>query len=183
MNQRFIPITSIVTCVALFTTSCENLTPGENAAVFSTVTALAVGIPLAAVGVDPRIAVPVTLGAMALAGVGAYVISKHQATQRQRRIAEQRARLYLAERAAQKRKASSSSSSSSKAKKPPKESRYIAVKTEKESFNKGSAAVMIFDTQSNQIVGNSVYDVKAQPKVGETAKFETYSAQYVGNGS
>jgi hypothetical protein len=42
---------------------------------------------------------------------------------------------------------------------------------------------MIFDTQSNQIVGNNVYDLKASPKVGQTTKFDTYTAEYVGTGS
>ncbi|MGB8464595.1 MAG: hypothetical protein WCE49_06600, partial [Terrimicrobiaceae bacterium] len=67
--------------------------------------------------------------------------------------------------------------------KPPKETRYIAVKTEAESFNKGKSAVMIYDTQSNQIVGNNVYDLKSTPKVGQTSKFDTYTAEYVGTGS
>ncbi|MGA7212740.1 MAG: hypothetical protein WBX20_00870, partial [Terrimicrobiaceae bacterium] len=115
-----------------------------------------------------------------------YVIAKHQATERQRKIAEQRARLYMAERAAeqqrQARKVAAESSGTKKAK-PPKETRYIAVKTEAESFNKGKSAVMIYDTQSNQIVGNNVYDLKSTPKVGQTSKFDTYTAEYVGTGS
>ena len=39
---------------------------------------------------------------------------------------------------------------------------------------------MIWDTQSEQIVGNNVYDVESAPPVGQTAKFETFSAEYVG---
>ncbi len=31
--------------------------------------------------------------------------------------------------------------------------------------------------------GNNVYDVESTPRVGQTAKFETYSAEYVGSGS
>ncbi len=42
---------------------------------------------------------------------------------------------------------------------------------------------MIYDTQSNQIVGNNVYDLKSTPKVGQTSKFDTYTAEYVGTGS
>jgi hypothetical protein len=42
---------------------------------------------------------------------------------------------------------------------------------------------MIWDTQSQQVVGNNVYDVQSAPRVGSTAKFDTYSAEYVGNGS
>ena len=42
--------------------------------------------------------------------------------------------------------------------------------------------VMIWDTQSETLVGNSVYDVQNTPAISSTAKFETYSAQYVGSG-
>jgi len=42
---------------------------------------------------------------------------------------------------------------------------------------------MIWDTQSQTVVGNSVYDVQDTPSVGSTAKFDTYSAQYVGAGN
>jgi hypothetical protein len=41
---------------------------------------------------------------------------------------------------------------------------------------------MIFDTQTDQVVGNHVYDVKIEPKTGQVGKFETYSAEYVGTG-
>jgi len=192
MNARSIKLTALAVCVAMVSSACENLSSGENAALFGGVAALAVGIPLAAAGVNPNIVIPVTMGAAALAAGGAYVISKQQASIRQRKIAEQRARLYLAQRAnAQKkaaRVASSSSSSSSgsgskKSSKPKPQPRFIAVKTERESQNKGQASVMIFDTQSNQVVGNNVYDLKAAPKVGQTTKFDTYTAEYVGAGS
>jgi hypothetical protein len=57
------------------------------------------------------------------------------------------------------------------------------VKTVKEENSQGKDQVMIFDTQSNQIVGNNVYDLKSSPKVGQTSKFDTYTAEYVGTGS
>jgi len=189
MKARSIQSTVLALCVALASSACENLSSGENAALFGGVTALAVGIPLAAAGVNPNIVVPVTIGAAALAAGGAYVISKQQASIRQRKIAEQRARLYLAQRAQAKKKApavaSSSSSGSSKKKpaKPKPETRYIAIKTEKESNNKGQTAVMIYDTENSQIVGNNVYDLNSTPKVGQTTKFDTYTAEYVGAGS
>lgn len=189
MDIRLLRTTAVITCAATLSVGCENLTPGENAAVFGTLAGAGTGIALAASGVSSSIAVPVAIGAGALAAGGAYVISKHQASERQRKIAEQRARLYMAERAEAQRKAeklaSSSGSATAKKKpsKPPKQSRYIAVKTEKEDFNKGQAAVMIYDTQSNEIVGNNVYDLKSSPKVGQTSKFDTYVAEYVGSGS
>jgi hypothetical protein len=41
---------------------------------------------------------------------------------------------------------------------------------------------MIWDGESQQIVGNNVYDVESTPAIGQTAKFETYAAEYVGSG-
>ncbi len=40
--------------------------------------------------------------------------------------------------------------------------------------------VMIWDTQSQEIVGTDCYAVLKLPPVGELARFETYTAQYVG---
>jgi len=42
---------------------------------------------------------------------------------------------------------------------------------------------MIFDTQSNRVVGNTVYNLKSSPKVRLTSKFDTYTAEHVGSGS
>ncbi|HEY5742929.1 MAG TPA: hypothetical protein VIS99_10335, partial [Terrimicrobiaceae bacterium] len=96
MNSQVLQTSAAVLALAIFSAGCENLTPGENAAVFGTAAGLATGIPLLASGVNPNIAIPVTAGAVAVAAVGAYIIAKHQASERQRQIAEQRARLYLA---------------------------------------------------------------------------------------
>lgn len=178
MKSTLVQTSAAVLTLAVFTSACENLSPGENAAVFGTAAGLATAIPLAAAGVDSSITVPVSLGAAALAAGGAYIIAKQQASERQRKIAEQRARLYMAQRKAQEKKAAQTASAK-KTKKP----RYIAVKTVKEENSKGSSQVMIFDTQSNQVVGNNVYDLKSSPKVGQTSKFDTYTAEYVGTGS
>jgi hypothetical protein len=40
--------------------------------------------------------------------------------------------------------------------------------------------VMIWDTQSQEIVGTDCYAVLKLPPVGELARFDTYTAQYVG---
>ena len=66
-----------------------------------------------------------------------------------------------------------------------KKVRYIAVDTEKDARTSANAKknVMIWDVESEQIVGNNVYDVESTPPVGQTAKFETYAAEYVGTGS
>jgi hypothetical protein len=63
-----------------------------------------------------------------------------------------------------------------------KRSRYIAVATLREPESEGAKSLMIFDTQTDQVVGNRVYDVKTEPKTGQVSKFETYSAEYVGTG-
>jgi type II secretory pathway pseudopilin PulG len=179
MNSKLLQTSAAVLSLAIFSTACENLSPGENAAVFGVAAGLATGIPLGVSGVNPAITIPVTAGAAALAAGAAYVIAKQQASERQRKIAEQRARLYLAEQQAAAAKKKSAQTPATKAKK----SRYIAVRTVKEESNQGKEQVMIFDTQSNQVVGNNVYDLKSTPKVGQTSKFDTYTAEYVGSGS
>ena len=63
-----------------------------------------------------------------------------------------------------------------------KKSRYIAVATVREPDSRGAKSLMIFDTQTDQVVGNHVYDVKTEPKPGQVGKFESYSAEYVGTG-
>jgi hypothetical protein len=52
----------------------------------------------------------------------------------------------------------------------------------REPESEGAKSLMIFDTQTDQVVGNRVYDVKTEPKTGQVSKFETYSAEYVGTG-
>ena len=179
MSPKVLKTVAAALSIVVVSAGCENLTPGENAGLFGAAAGLATAIPLAVAGVDPSIVIPVTAGAVALAAGGAYLISKHQASERQLKIAEQRARIYLAERKAAEKKASRQA----QAAKAPKKSRYIAVKTVKETNDKGKSQVMIFDTQSNQIVGNNVYDLKSTPQVGKTTKFDTYTAEYVGTGS
>jgi hypothetical protein len=112
--------------------------------------------------------------AAAIAGLVVYIIQKHEASERQKEIANERARRAYANMSAKKKTAL-------KAKKV----RYIAVDTEKNDKTSPDAkkSVMVWDTQSQQIAGGNVYDVKKSPQVGETAKFDKYSAEYVGSGS
>lgn len=137
------------------------------------------------------------------------VVAIHEATKRQRQVAEERARATY-----RKMKA--------KANGKPGKARYLAVVTEKEpeqekvvqqrvaktakTTTKVATAVpkdttttpkapapikkvtktksiMIWDTQSESIVGNNVYDVEITPPVGTVARFETYSAEYIGSGN
>ena len=165
---------AVVTTLTLFATGCENLTPGENGVVFGSMAGLAAGGIARAAGASTAESIAIGAATGAVVGFTAYVIAKHQATERQRKIAEQRARVYYGRLAPEKKTALKK-----------KRVRYIAVDTEKneKTSPKAKKSVMIWDTQSETIVGNNVYDVQDTPSVGSTAKFETYSAEYVGSGS
>jgi hypothetical protein len=165
-----LPAAAVV--AALATAGCSSLSPGENAGVFGTVAGAATGIAMGASGVPGYITAPVAIGTGALVGTAAYIIAKHQATEEQKKIAQARAELYYQKLDAEKR-----------AELQKKKVRYIAVDTKKDDKIEGEKAVMVFDTQSQEIVGNDVYDVKSSPKVGQTTKFDTYTAEYVGSGS
>lgn len=106
--------------------------------------------------------------------IAVAIIAKHEADERQKKIAQERARLSY-ERMSAKKKAAL------KAKKV----RYIAVDTEKNGkTSKGAKkSVMVWDTQSKTMANTSVYDVKEAPQKGSTAKFDNYSAEYVGSGT
>lgn len=125
-----------------------------------------------------------------LASIVAYVkiVAKREATKRQAMIAMQRARAAQAKMAPAQRKAT----------------RYLAVDTERSAplfdtqpanYVEGAApastgpapkferSVMLWDTQTQSLVGNAVYDINATPPVGKRAQFETYTATYVGGGN
>ena len=101
------------------------------------------------------------------------IIAQHEATERQRQVAEMRARQSYARMSAKRR-------ADMKAKKV----RYIAVDTERgqASSPRAKKTVMIYDTQTQKVASNSAYDVEKTPAVGGTAKIDNYSAEYVGSG-
>jgi len=181
-KSKFLPFVVVAT---LFTSSCENMSPGENAAVMGGAAGMVTGGVLALAGVDPSITIPVAAGAALLAGGAAYIVSKQQATKRQEEIALQNARAAEARMIAQQNKARSSSSSGTqvaKSKKAPASMpKLIAVDTVTSSQSPaGTKPVMLYDTQSRKIVGNDVFNLKSQPAVGSNKKFDTMTAQYVG---
>ena len=98
------------------------------------------------------------------------VVAVHEATERQRQVAQEQGH-FAYQQPIEHHKT-----------RGVKESRYIAVATGREPDSKGAKSLMIFDTQTDQVVGNHVYDVKTEPKTGQVVKFETYSAEYVGTG-
>jgi len=115
---------------------------------------------------------------------------RYEATEYQRKVAEANARAYMA---AHRPKPEKTASATPKPKKevaqethPAKTKlpRYVAIDTvkDKRAAPGTKKVVMIFDTQSEALVNNNVYDVQDVPSIGTTAKFDTFSAQYVGNG-
>jgi hypothetical protein len=114
-----------------------------------------------------------TIVTAAVVAITIYSIARYEANERQRQIAEQRARQSYARMSAQRR-------ANMKAKKV----RYIAVDTERgqKTSPKAKKTVMIYDTQTQKIASNTAYDVEKTPGVGSTAKIDNYSAEYVGSG-
>jgi hypothetical protein len=159
VNTQSLKVSSVLAAAAILSSTCSGFCAGQSASPTPP-----------AEGLSIEIAGP----AGALFGALVYVIAKHNATVRQRRIAEERARQAYA-KMPEKRKASL------KAKKV----HYIAVDTEKNERTSPEAkkSVMVWDTESQQMAGSNVYDVKKPPPVGSTAKFDTYSAEYVGSGT
>jgi hypothetical protein len=193
MNGKGMKSVALALAMSVGAMGCSNLTPEENAAVWGGIAGVAAGVTAAATGVDAQWVAPIAMGAALGAGTIAYFYAKHQANERQRKIAEARAQIYLAKlqekqrsQAAAETSSSSSSgggsgSSSKKApaKAPVQTPRYLAVETEQAEGYKGSTAVMLYDTQSKSLVGNDVYDLKSEPKSGSVAKYDTVQAQYV----
>lgn len=141
---------------------------------------------------------------------------RYQATEYQRKVAEERARAFVAaqRRAIAKAKAAAAAKTTAKKTEPPSKPskpgkpetakpakpekkpepavaekpkelpRYIAVDTvkDKRASPKAKKVVMIWDTQSESLVGNNIYDVENPPPVGAKTRFETYSVEYIGAG-
>lgn len=189
MKRGVLQISSLLTAGALFTTGCSNLSPGENAGVFGAAGGAAAGAIARAAGMSTADSIATGVAAGALIGAVTYVIAKHEATERQRRVAEARARVIAARMNARESQGARHSSNASPGQQhsrrtSAKTPRYIAVDTvrDERTAPRAEKSVMIFDTQAGHVVGNNVYDVQTPPRVGTTARFDTYSAQYVGSG-
>jgi hypothetical protein len=174
MKTPMLKTSSLLAAASIFVTGCADLTPLQNAGVFGAAGGAAAGGIASASGASAGQAVAIGAATGAAIAVVTYIIAKHEATERQHRIAEERARRAYARMSAER-----------KSKMKARKTRYIAVDTEKDQHTAPEAkkSVMIWDTQSQEVVGNNVYDVKSPPPVGSTAKFDTYSAEYVGSGS
>ncbi len=99
-----------------------------------------------------------------------YYVAKYEASLQQRHAAEATARAVTRRRAG------------GHAMSPRKTARYLAIRTRSDSRAKTSTSVMLWDTQSQEIVGGNVYDLNDTPPSGTILNFETYAAEYVGAG-
>ena len=142
------------------------MTPGESASSVGVGSGLAAGLIGSAAGMRPGEAVALGAGVGLLAAGITYAIAKHQANERQREVAEANARRAYAAHQAELRR---------------NHVRYIAVRTSRTDASQGQASCMVWDTQDQTLVGNNVYDCKTKPASGSTAKFDSYSAEYVGS--
>ena len=127
-------------CAGLLLTGCENLSPAGNGVLFGVGAGTLSGGIAKAAGASNSEAVAIGLATGAALEVPAYIIAKHKATERQRRMAaEERARLAY-QNAPPPRKAQY------------RKSRYLAVDTVREKESSGAKSVMIYDTQTEQVV-------------------------------
>ena len=174
MKIPMLRTSSLLAAVSIFGAGCAEMTPLQNAGVFGAASGATAGGIARASGASVGESVAIGAATGAVVAAVTYVIAKRQATERQHRIAEERAQRAYAKMSAER-----------KSKMKARKTRYIAVDTEKDEKTSAGAkkSVMIWDTQSQEVVGNNVYDVKSPPPVGSTAKFDTYSAEYVGSGS
>jgi hypothetical protein len=159
---------------ALAISGCAPLPPGESGPFTNGNAGAAAGaINQAASGMSGEaLATGASVNVAALATV--HIIAKHEASVRQRQLAQERAR-------AATRKLGATAHSPGR---PGQRPRYLAVETAKDARTAPGAAkaIMIWDTAAQEIVGNNVYDISEAPTAGARVKFETYSAEYVGVG-
>ncbi len=191
MKRATLFVTSLGTATALLFPGCSDLPPGQTGPF--TDGAVTGGQMARGAFVTSAEAQATGSTSGTVAGAAIVILAKHQATPQQRQIAVARAKVAIAKiktqqtrTAAAKPKTGGKKTSVAKAAPPAKKlPRYIAVDTAKDerTVPQAEKAVVIFDTETQEIVGNNVYDVKSTPPVGGTAKFETYTAEYVGNGS
>jgi hypothetical protein len=189
MHRASLPLASLVTATALVFSGCSDLPPGQPG-MFANDAAVAGGSMARAGG---------TMSAEAQAGgysTGAMVAQERARVAITRLRKEQERAITAAPKPKTKAPAPEKPSGAVamkakevdvtriEPKKKKKIPRYIAVDTVKDERTSPQAAraVMIFDTQTQEIVGNDVYDVRSTPPVGGTARFETFTAEYVGSG-
>lgn len=58
--------------------------------------------------------------------------------------------------------------------------RFLAVQTLSDERTQGKAAMALWDTHTEEIVGNNIYDVEELPLVDQLAMWDGYTALYAG---
>ena len=164
MNSITLRLTAVTASTALLFAGCEGMTPGESGAAVGATAGVLAGAIGAAAGLNTGQAAALGAGVGLLTGVITYAIAKHQADERQRQVAEANARRAYAAHQSELRR---------------KKVRYIAVKTTRNKQSTGAASCMVYDTEKQKLVNDTVYDTKTTPPKGTTAKFDSYSAEYV----
>ncbi len=205
MQPRLLRLLALTSASSLLATGCAPLSPGETSGPFSGENAQLAAANINRAGtanIAERFATGAPTTATTVATIG--IITKHQASVRQREIAQARAKAAY-QKLVVKQKANAQVTAPAPNPKHPRAGteakpgvqiaeahklrpyhipRYIAVETEKNAQDAPGTkkAVMIWDTQSQEIVGNNVYDIGTAPAVGSNSRFETFSAEYVGAG-
>ena len=177
---------AVLACLSLGLAGCET-TPAAGA---YTVQNIKSGSP----GPDGEAPVRIKLSSAGnlseadLSSVVAYVkiVAKREATRQQALVAQRRAQAIAARMSPAVRA----------------KTRYIAVETVRSAASfqtqpaiyvegrpptaglapKFDRSVMLWDTERQALVGNAVYDISSTPAVGTSARFDTYTARYVGGG-
>ncbi len=182
-------LVATVLCVSMLLTGCDSTDTNANA----TYRVQSIASSGTGAGGEAPVRIKLSTGgdvAQAdLSSIVAFVqiVAKREATKRQAIVAAQRARATVARMNPGQRA----------------KTRYIAVETERSAPNfdsqpatyvegptsaaRGPApaferSVMLWDTQTQTLVGNAVYDIKSTPPKGSSARFESFTAQYVGAG-
>ncbi len=168
MKPFAIRLTSTATAACLLLSGCEGMTSGESAATVGAVSGVAAGLIGSAAGLNTGQAAALGAGVGLLAAGITYAVAEHQASERQKAVAEANARRAYARLSAEKKAAVR------------RRSRYIAVRTERSRESKGQASCMVYDTERGKVVNNTVYDCKDTPPRDSTVKFASYNATYVG---
>ena len=165
MHPALIRMSAVSLSAGLLFSGCNGMTSGESASTVGVGSGIAAGIIGAAAGLRPGAAVALGAGVGLLAAGITYAIAEHKASERQREVAEANARRAYAAHRTELRN---------------QNVRYIAVPTSRTQSSAGATSCMVWDTQNERLVGNSVYDCKTTPATGSTARFDSYSAEYVG---
>lgn len=99
-----------------------------------------------------------------------YFVSQRRASRAERELAAARAQLRVAEMDSREKSARRAA-----------RVRYLAVSASPAANPvRSTTPVMVWDTQTLQLVGDAVYEIKSDTPPGYTAKFETHVMEYIG---